>query len=101
MTDLSTLPHRKQYIQLRTCLTPELFHSLHYYLQVPKDDSTHIAEVLSTLDRHFKAQRTRPSGDVSCLAVKMNQVSILMSFFVRIKNLSEAVDICEGGDVSW
>ncbi|KAK3890324.1 hypothetical protein Pcinc_005706 [Petrolisthes cinctipes] len=56
MTDLSTLPLGKQHIQLRTCLTPEMLHTLHYHLQVPKDDSTPITDVLATLDRHFKAQ---------------------------------------------
>ncbi|KAK3876080.1 hypothetical protein Pcinc_019092 [Petrolisthes cinctipes] len=56
MTDLSTLPLGKQHIQLRTCLTPEMLHTLHYRLQVPKDDSTPIADFLATLDRHFKAQ---------------------------------------------
>ncbi|KAK3895888.1 hypothetical protein Pcinc_000496 [Petrolisthes cinctipes] len=56
MTDLSTLPLGKQHIQLRTCLTPEMLHTLHYRLQVPKDDSTPIADVLVTLDRHCKAQ---------------------------------------------
>ena len=56
MTDLATLPLSKVHIQVRTCLSPEVLHTIHYRVQIPDDDSTPIEDIITTLDEYFKAQ---------------------------------------------
>ncbi|KAK3890319.1 hypothetical protein Pcinc_005701 [Petrolisthes cinctipes] len=59
MTNLTTLPLSKMHIQLRTRLSPEVMHTLHYRIQIPQDDTLPIEDVLITLDKHFKAQTNK------------------------------------------
>lgn len=98
MTDLATLSLGKRHIQLRTCLSPEVLHTLHYRLQVPQDDTAAIDEVLKTLDTHFKAQTNEALRRRELFSCRQGAGERFNEFFVRVKNLAEAVDVCKGGD---
>ena len=56
MTDLANLPLSTRHIQLRSCLAPDVLHTLRYRLQVSQDDTTPVENVLKSLDQHFKAK---------------------------------------------
>lgn len=98
MTDLPTLSLSKRHIQLRTCLTPAVLHTLHYRLQVSQDDTTPIDDVLNTLDKHFKAQTNEALRRRELFSCRQEVGERFNEFFVRVKNLAEAVDVCKGGD---
>lgn len=98
MTDLTTLPLSKRHIQLRACLSPEVLHTLHYRLQIPQDDSTPIEDLLTTLDSYFKAQTNEALRRRELFSCRQSVGEQFNEFFVRVKNLVEAVDVCKGGN---
>ncbi|KAK3886627.1 hypothetical protein Pcinc_009274 [Petrolisthes cinctipes] len=98
MTDLSTISLTKQYIQLRTCLGQEILHILQYRLQLPQDDSTPMEEVLNILDKYFKAQTNEALRRRDLFSCRQEAGETFNDFYLRVKKLAEAVDICKGGD---
>lgn len=91
VTDLSTIPLAKQHIQLRTCLGPEILHILQYRLQLPQDDSTPIPDVLSMLDKYYKAQTNEALRRRGLFSCRQEAGETFNDFYLRVKNLTEAV----------
>ena len=97
MPDLATLPLSKVHIQLRACLSHEVLHILHYRLQIPDDDSTPIENIISTLNEHVKAQTNEALRRRELFSCRQMIGEQFNEFFVRVKTLAEAVNVCTGG----
>ncbi|MPC42937.1 hypothetical protein E2C01_036571 [Portunus trituberculatus] len=97
-TDLGNLDHPKQHIQLCICLTHEVLHILQYRLCVSPDDTRPIGQVLNALEQHVKAQTNEALRRRDLLSRKQQVEECFNDFFVRVKNLAEAVDICKGAN---
>lgn len=98
MTDLEGMDLKKQYLQLRLSLSTEVLHTLQYRLQLPQDDSSPINTVLDKLDSHFRAQTNEALRRRELLSCKQEAGESFNDFFVRVKTLAEAVEICKGSD---
>ncbi|MPC42878.1 hypothetical protein E2C01_036509 [Portunus trituberculatus] len=97
-TDLAKLDLPKQHIQLRMCMTPEVLHILQYRLRVTPDDMRSIEQVLDALEQHVKAQTNEALRHRDLFSCKQRVGECFNDFFVRVKNLAEAVDICKGAN---
>lgn len=96
MTDLEGMDLKKQYVQLRLSLSNEVVHILRYRLRLPQDDSTPINDVLDKLDSHFRAQTNEALRRRDLFSCKQEVGEPFNDFFVRVKTLAEAVEICKG-----
>ncbi|KAK3884690.1 hypothetical protein Pcinc_011010 [Petrolisthes cinctipes] len=80
------------------CLGPEILHILQYHLHLPQDDSTPMEEVLNILDKYFKAQTNEALRRRDLFSCCQEAGERFNDFYLRVKKLAEAVDICKGGD---
>ena len=98
MTDLENLPLAKRHIQLRSCLSSDIVHTLRYRLGVSQDDTTKIADVLQSLEKYFKAKTNEALRRRDLFSCRQEAGEQFNDFYVRVKKLSEAVDVCKQGD---
>ncbi|XP_050709713.1 uncharacterized protein LOC126994436 [Eriocheir sinensis] len=98
MIDLSTLSPPKQHIQLRMCLSSDVLHTLEYRLQVPCDNTKPVTEVLDALEAHIKSKTNEAIRRRDLFSCKQAAGETFDDFYVRVKSLAEAVDICKSGD---
>ena len=74
-----------------------MLHILHYRLQIPDDDSTPIENIITTLDEHFKAQTNEALRRRELFSCRQMIGERFNEFYVRVKTLAEAVEVCTGG----
>jgi len=99
MIDLSTLSLEKQHIQLRMCLSPEVLHTLQYCLQLHDDNTWPISKVLDALEGHVKSQTNEALRRRDLFSCKQAAGETFNYFYVRVKSLAEAVDICKRANI--
>lgn len=80
------------------CLTPNVLHILQYRLRVPPDDTRPIDEVLDTLEGHVKAQTNEALRRRELFSCKQQVRECFNDFYVRVKTLVEAEDICKSSN---
>ncbi|KAG0716274.1 hypothetical protein GWK47_010077 [Chionoecetes opilio] len=95
MVDLASLPQPKQLIQLRMCLSLETRRMLEHTLQVPPDSTASVEEVLDTLQEHIKGLSSEALRRRAFSSCKQAAGETFADFFVRLKNLSEEIDVCK------
>jgi len=98
MVDLASLPQPKQHIQLRMCLSQETQRILEHALQVPPDSTLSVTDVLDKLQRHIKDQSNEVIRKRAFSNCKQAEGETFSEFYVRLKTLSEEVDLCKAND---
>lgn len=98
MIDLSTLTLPKQLIQLRMCLSPEILHVLRSRLNVPDDTASSVQEVLDMLEAHVKDQTNEALRRRELFSCRQAVGEKIDEYYVRVKGLADAVDVCKGQD---
>ena len=98
MIDLSTLTLPKQLIQLRMCLSPEMLHVLRSRLNVPDDTASSVQEVLDMLEAHVKDQTNEALRRRELFSCRQAVGEKFDEYYVRVKGLADAVDVCKGQD---
>ena len=98
MVDLASLPQPKQLIQLRMCLSLETQRVLEHTLLVPPDSTSSVDEVLNTLQQHFKDSSNEALRRRAFTSCKQAPGETFADFFVRLKGLSEEIDVCKAND---
>ena len=80
------------------CLSPEVLHILQYRLQVTNDDTHPVTEILNALEAHVKSQTNEVLCRRDLFSGKQAAAKTFNDFYVRVKNLAEAVDIFKAAD---
>ena len=71
-------------------------YTLHYRLQISEDDSIPIENIITTPGEYFKAQTDETLRRRELFSRRQMIGEQFNEFFVRVKNLAEAVDVCTG-----
>lgn len=100
MVDLASMPLPKQHIQLRMCLSLDTQRVLEHTLQVPPDSTSSVEAVLDILQRHIKDSSNEALRRRAFTSCKQAVGESFADFFVRLKGLSEEIDVCKARDVS-
>ena len=100
MIDLASMPLPKQHIQLRMCLSLETQRVLEHTLQVPPDSTSSVEAVLDILQKHIKDSSNEALRRRAFTSCKQAVGESFADFFVRLKSLSEEIDVCKAHDVT-
>ena len=95
MVDIASLPRPKQLIHLRMCLSPETQRILEHTLQVPPDSTSSVTDVLNLLEKHIKDSSNEALRRRAFTSCRQATGESFADFFVRLKSLSEEVDVCK------
>ncbi|XP_076037654.1 uncharacterized protein LOC143023062 [Oratosquilla oratoria] len=96
MVDLYSLPHEKQLIQLRMCLTLETQRVLEHTLQIPPSTDKTVDEVVAALEVHIKGLRNEAIRRRGLLSCRQMEGETFADFYVRLRRSAEEIDICPG-----
>ncbi|XP_076068309.1 uncharacterized protein LOC143040770 isoform X3 [Oratosquilla oratoria] len=96
MVDLHSLPHEKQLIQLRMCLTLETQRVLEHTLQIPPSTDKTVDEVVAPLEVHIKGLRNEAIRRRGLLSCRQMEGETFADFYVRLRRSAEEIDICPG-----
>lgn len=95
MVDIASLSRPKQLIQLRMCLSLETQRVLEHTLQVPPSSTSSVDEVLDVLQKHIKESSNEALRRRAFTTCKQATGESFADFFVRLKSLSEEIDVCK------
>ncbi|XP_045133132.1 uncharacterized protein LOC123517192 [Portunus trituberculatus] len=95
MVEIASLPRPKQLIQLRMCLSLETQRVLEHTLQVHPSSTSPVDEVLDILQKHIKESSNEALRRRAFTTCKQATGESFADFFVRLKSLSEEIDVCK------
>lgn len=98
MVDITCLPHPKQLIQLRMCLSLEAQRVLEHTLQVTPSSTSSVDEVLDALQKHIKDSSNEALRRRAFTTCKQATGEAFADFFVKLKSLSEEIDVCKANN---
>ena len=100
MIDLPKLSPEKQLIQLRMAVSLDVQRILEHTLGIAPDSIHPVDEVLDALQAFFRASRNEALRRRELLCCKQATGEQFSNYYVRVKNLSDEVDLCTGDPVT-
>ena len=100
MIDLHRMPHHKQLIQLRSCISLDAQRLLEHTLAILPDSHLSVTEVLDALQVHFRGLRNEALRCRELLSCKQAAGESFTDFYARLKDLAAEVDLCPGDPVT-
>lgn len=99
MIDLPKLPPAKQLIQLRMSVSLDVQRIMEHNLGIAPDTQLSVDAVLDALQAHYKGQRNEALRRRALLCCRQAEGEDFSSFYVRVKDCAEEVDLCPGHSV--
>ena len=91
--DIASLPNPKQ-----LCLSLDTQRVLDHTLQVSPDSNSSVGEILNVLQKHVKDSSNEALRRRAFTTCKHAAGESFADFFIRLKGLSEEIDVCKDHD---
>lgn len=95
MEDLPKLPHSKQLIQLRICLSLNTQRLMEHTLEVPPSTDLPVESILHKLKNYYKGLGNEAIRRRELLSCKL-EGEMFADYYQRLKRTAEEVDLCPG-----